>query len=433
MTSSRRASGTKRKRRSSRCAASSCRSTPCTSSVQPGVASVRQRATRDRTRGAPTSARRRARPAATRRRRARRARTGARGRRRAARRRQRAADEQRLLLPVPAHEGERPTDRRAGPSAGRGSMPHCAMIVRWKSAAPCVVSLTWRLADAQGAEIDELSEPVEFFYGGDDLLAKVEEALAGQETGFATTLHLEPEHAFGEYDPELVFFESRAIFPDGASSPACSSRGRRPAPSPPTSPEDAIYTVTEVYPDHVVLDGNHPLAGIALRLALVVRDVREATEEEVEAGSVGSSGLSVLAARPPGRTCTDARASRAATRPLDPSPARACWSPRRRRRRPSGVVHRALAAEAVEREVDHRRDVERDRLREDRPPTTARPSGWRSSAPAPRPERDRQRAHQRGQRRHHDRPEAQQAGLADRLRRRHALRCAARRARSRSS
>ena len=46
-------------------------------------------------------------------------------------------------------------------------------------AAPCVVSLTWRLADALGAEIDELSEPVEFFYGGDDLLAKVEQALEG--------------------------------------------------------------------------------------------------------------------------------------------------------------------------------------------------------------------------------------------------------------
>ena len=80
--------------------------------------------------------------------------------------------------------------------------------------APCVVTLTWRLEDAQGAEIDELAEPLEFFYGGDDLLGKVEEALAGRETGYATTLHLEPEHAFGEYDPNLVFFEDRAIFPE---------------------------------------------------------------------------------------------------------------------------------------------------------------------------------------------------------------------------
>jgi FKBP-type peptidyl-prolyl cis-trans isomerase SlyD len=167
-------------------------------------------------------------------------------------------------------------------------------------AAPCVVSLTWHLADAQGAEIDELAEPVEFFFGGDDLLAKVEEALAGHEAGYETTLHLEPEHAFGEYDPELVFFESREIFPDGTIEPGMQFEGPPPGSVTRGVPEDAIYTVTEVYPDHVVLDGNHPLAGIALRLALVVRDVRAATEAEIEARSVGTSGISVLAAATPG-------------------------------------------------------------------------------------------------------------------------------------
>ncbi|MGZ5893227.1 MAG: FKBP-type peptidyl-prolyl cis-trans isomerase [Caldimonas sp.] len=165
--------------------------------------------------------------------------------------------------------------------------------------APCVVTLTWRLEDAQGVEIDELAEPLEFFYGGDDLLAKVEEALAGQETGFATTLHLEPEHAFGEYDPELVFFEERSLFPE-AIEPGMQFDGPPPGAKTPGLAEDAIYTVTEVYPEHVVLDGNHPLAGIALRLALTVRDVRQATDEEVEAGSVGSSAVSVLATSPPG-------------------------------------------------------------------------------------------------------------------------------------
>ena len=165
--------------------------------------------------------------------------------------------------------------------------------------APCVVSLTWRLADAQGVEIDELSDPVEFFFGGDDLLAKVEEALVGQEAGYETTLHLEPEHAFGEYDSNLVFFEERAIFPE-AVDVGMQFEGPPPGAKTTGMPDDAIYTVTEIYPDHVVLDGNHPLAGIALRLALVVRDVREASDEEIEEGSVGSPGLSVLGAAQPG-------------------------------------------------------------------------------------------------------------------------------------
>ena len=166
--------------------------------------------------------------------------------------------------------------------------------------APCVVSLTWHLADAQGVEIDELKEPVEFFFGGDDLLEKVEEALAGHEVGFETTLHLEPEHAFGEYDPELVFFESREIFPDGTVDPGMQFEGPPPGAVTPDLREDAIYTVTEVYPDHVVLDGNHPLAGIALRLSLVVRDVREASEDEIETGSVAGSAPGLFSVATPG-------------------------------------------------------------------------------------------------------------------------------------
>ena len=166
-------------------------------------------------------------------------------------------------------------------------------------AAPCVVSLTWHLADAQGVEIDELAEPVEFLFGGDDLLAKVEEALVGQAPGFETTLHLEPEHAFGEYDSSLVFFEERAIF-EGSVEPGMQFEGPPPGSKTTDLRADAIYTVTEVYPDHVVLDGNHPLAGIGLRLALVVRDVRPATEAEVEAGTVGTSAVSVLASAIPG-------------------------------------------------------------------------------------------------------------------------------------
>ncbi|MDQ6684522.1 MAG: peptidylprolyl isomerase [Pseudomonadota bacterium] len=166
-------------------------------------------------------------------------------------------------------------------------------------AAPCVVSLTWRLSDAQGTEIDELVEPVEFFFGGDDLLAKVEEALAGHEAGFATTLHLEPEHAFGEYDPQLVFFEATADLPAGVDV-GMQFEGPPPGSKTPGLAAEAIYTVTEVYPEHAVLDGNHPLAGIALRLEVVVRDVRAANDAEIEAGSVATAALSVLDAAPRG-------------------------------------------------------------------------------------------------------------------------------------
>jgi len=159
--------------------------------------------------------------------------------------------------------------------------------------APCVVSLVWRLEDTQGNLIDELNDPVEFFFGGIDLLPKVEEVLAGQQVGFEAGLHLEPEHAFGEYNPDLVFFEERSIFPDKVE-PGMQFDGVPEGATTQGMPADAIYTVTEVYPSHVVLDGNHPLAGTALRLQLKVRDVREATDDEISAGSVGQPVVSVM-------------------------------------------------------------------------------------------------------------------------------------------
>ncbi|AKJ28379.1 FKBP-type peptidyl-prolyl cis-trans isomerase [Caldimonas brevitalea] len=164
---------------------------------------------------------------------------------------------------------------------------------------PCVVSLTWRLEDTLGHLIDELSEPVEFFFGGDDLLVKVEEAIEGQQTGFETQLQLEPEHAFGDYDPQLVFFEERGIFPDHVE-PGMQFDGPPEGATTHNMPQDAIYTITEVYETHVVLDGNHPLAGIALRLTLQVRDVRRATEEEIEQGTVAQQVVTVLNTVPPG-------------------------------------------------------------------------------------------------------------------------------------
>jgi FKBP-type peptidyl-prolyl cis-trans isomerase SlyD len=160
--------------------------------------------------------------------------------------------------------------------------------------APCVVSLTWKLSDAQNRPIDELAEAVEFFYGGNDLLAKVEEVLAGYEAGANVHLQLEPEHAFGEYRAELVCFEARKLFPEQLE-PGMTFEGLPAGHATPDMPADAIYVVTEVYPEHVVLDGNHPLAGLALRLDIQVRAVREATEQEVEDQSVGGSPLSVMA------------------------------------------------------------------------------------------------------------------------------------------
>jgi FKBP-type peptidyl-prolyl cis-trans isomerase SlyD len=152
----------------------------------------------------------------------------------------------------------------------------------------CVVALTWTLKDTLGETLDTLDEPVEFLVGGQDLLPKIEQALQGHSTGASLDLHLEPEDAFGDFDEHLLFLEPRSLFPKDIEEGLTIEGNALPAGSNPDAPRNALYTIAQIYPEHVVLDGNHPLSGIALRLSLKVESVREPTEAEVGSGSCGT-------------------------------------------------------------------------------------------------------------------------------------------------
>ncbi|MCX7141907.1 MAG: peptidylprolyl isomerase [Proteobacteria bacterium] len=142
-----------------------------------------------------------------------------------------------------------------------------------------VVSLDVRLADAQGVLIQESAESVQYLHGGyDGIFPLVEEALQGREQGAKVEVHLEPEDAFGEYDAELVSLAERAQFPPELEVGMQFEQQGGP------DDELLIYTVTDIAGDKVVLDGNHPLAGLALTFDCMVVGVRPASEGEIERG-----------------------------------------------------------------------------------------------------------------------------------------------------
>ncbi|RAR60078.1 FKBP-type peptidyl-prolyl cis-trans isomerase SlyD [Paraburkholderia unamae] len=162
-----------------------------------------------------------------------------------------------------------------------------------KIAKDTVVSVAYKLSDAQGNLIEESDEPMVYLHGGyDGTFPKIEEVLDGQEPGFETQIQLEPQDAFGEYDPDLVKIEPRNRFPEPLEV------GMQFEGTPEEGDEDLdtlIYTVTDVAEDKVVLDGNHPLAGMALRFALTVKEVRVATEDEIEHEHAhGADGLEIV-------------------------------------------------------------------------------------------------------------------------------------------
>jgi len=160
----------------------------------------------------------------------------------------------------------------------------------------CVVGLTWVLTDTLGEELDVLEAPVDFLVGGDAFLKIIEEQLQGRGPGAKVQMQIEPEQGFGDYNDQLIFLEPRSLFPTELEEGMTFDGHALPAGVNPEAPKDALYTVAEIYPEHVVLDGNHPLAGIALRLTLKVVSVREATLEEVAAGTAGTGFFKIQSA-----------------------------------------------------------------------------------------------------------------------------------------
>lgn len=142
------------------------------------------------------------------------------------------------------------------------------------------VTVRYRLFDVLGEPLETGARELTFMQGGyGAVFPLIEQALEGQAVGYETTVHLEPEDGFGDYDPDLVRLAPRENFPDDLEV-GMTFEG---VPGVDDGDEDdGLYTVTDFTDEAVVLDGNHPLAGMALRFELKVVDVRAATQEEIE-------------------------------------------------------------------------------------------------------------------------------------------------------
>ena len=150
-----------------------------------------------------------------------------------------------------------------------------------------VVTLDYNVKDPDGVLVDAGQEPLVYLHGGfDDIFPKIEEALQDKKVGEAVVVKLQPDEAFGEYDTDLIQVESRKGFPKELEV------GMQFEGTPENGDDDdlLIFRVTEIAEDKVVLDGNHPLAGMALVFTCTVTSVRPASEEEIAHGHVHEDG-----------------------------------------------------------------------------------------------------------------------------------------------
>jgi FKBP-type peptidyl-prolyl cis-trans isomerase SlyD len=142
------------------------------------------------------------------------------------------------------------------------------------------VTIRYRISDVTGKLLEDGKEPTSYLHGGyGNTFPKVEEALEGREAGYQASLDLQPADAFGERNEALVQVIPKTQFPPGVKvGGQLEGRG-----------EDGhthVFTVVKIKGPEVHLDGNHPLAGKALRLNVTVVEVRAASAEEIAHGHV---------------------------------------------------------------------------------------------------------------------------------------------------
>lgn len=145
-----------------------------------------------------------------------------------------------------------------------------------------VVTLNYILKNDQGETLDE-SQDNSFLYlhGAGGIIPGLEGQMEGKSAGDSFSAHIEPADGYGEHDDSMVQVVPRDMFDkehpleEGLQFHA-------------ESPEGDMLTVTviNIEEDDITVDGNHPLAGIALNFDIKIADVREASAEEIEHGHV---------------------------------------------------------------------------------------------------------------------------------------------------
>jgi len=149
-----------------------------------------------------------------------------------------------------------------------------------------VVSIDYTLKNDDGQVLDtsEGREPLSFIHGNGHLIPGLEEALEGKVKNDKLNVSIPPEKGYGMRSEQMIHavdrsnFEADAEIEVGMQFQAQMDQGVQ------------LLTVVKVEDDKVTLDGNHPLADKTLHFDVDIKDVREASAEELEHGHVHGPG-----------------------------------------------------------------------------------------------------------------------------------------------
>ena len=166
------------------------------------------------------------------------------------------------------------------------------------------VSISYTLKDNNGRIIEEVPEKHPFIYlhGFDNIIQGLEEALLNRHVDEKFTVKVPYEKGYGTYNKDLVLEVPKDELADigelwlGLELEMYQEDDSQEFQIPeypeqiynakeyPLEKETGIYSIKEIKKDTVVLDGNHPFAGMDLIFDVHVISVEEPSFSELENG-----------------------------------------------------------------------------------------------------------------------------------------------------
>jgi FKBP-type peptidyl-prolyl cis-trans isomerase SlyD len=145
-----------------------------------------------------------------------------------------------------------------------------------------VVTIHYTLKDDEGnlMESSEGRDPMAYLHGEHNIIAGLETALEGKSVGDDVSVRIPPEEAYGVRDEEKTQTVPMEMFEGQEVKPGARFHAQAPDGS------QITVTVLDVGDEGVIIDANHPLAGMHLNFDVKVVDIRDATEEEISHGHV---------------------------------------------------------------------------------------------------------------------------------------------------
>jgi FKBP-type peptidyl-prolyl cis-trans isomerase SlyD len=149
-----------------------------------------------------------------------------------------------------------------------------------------VVLFDYTLTDDEKDIIDSSKDggPLAYLHGEGQIVKGLEKAMEGRKAGDSFSITVSPEEAYGLPDPEKIAvvtadqIEGGEDLEEGMQLEASNDEGEQ------------IVVVSKIEGNKVTLDGNHPLAGMTLHFDIAIREVRQATAEEIAHGHVHGPG-----------------------------------------------------------------------------------------------------------------------------------------------